>query len=534
MSKASKKEKNSSSGEKSDSPKRPAVVTSALHADQAHAKKFKKTAIIVAVLFVIFILIPTVVGGVMFWKSMQAQAVVDQQKAEARAKAEEEARIAQKLKLKQEQEEVARAIEEERLKLEEAERRLKEAERKAKIRGGVFVETEPSEATVTVGEQVVISPATIASLTYGKHTILIEKPKFESVQKEVEIKEDGIVELGLVKLVRGTGQVTVVSEPTGANVFRGGKQIGVTPLVLKKQLTGKIRFSLTSSGYLPTSAEGEVVVSPDLQLKVILEKRPGPVAGESWENDIGMEFNPVKGLPVLFAIHETNVKDFNLFVEETGYQPVGKMRSLKDGKWGYHGHEWQNPGFEQDENHPLVGVSWQDAKAFCKWLTERDREMEILSENQSYRLPKDSEWSIAVGLKEDSEGYPIDKNGVVENQYPWGNQWPPDNIFGNYAGREVQSAGWNKKWEIISVYRDPHPRTSRVGSYRRGRNGLYDMSGNVWEWSEDLYESASNWRVLRGASWATNKQDDLLLSRREFYPPESRFSMLGFRCVVEY
>jgi formylglycine-generating enzyme required for sulfatase activity len=70
----------------------------------------------------------------------------------------------------------------------------------------------------------------------------------------------------------------------------------------------------------------------------------------------------------------------------------------KDG-WKQRGATWRKPGFSQGPTHPVVGVSWNDAEEFCKWLTKRERIAGDLSQDREYRLPKDEEWSAAVGLK---------------------------------------------------------------------------------------------------------------------------------------
>jgi formylglycine-generating enzyme required for sulfatase activity len=67
---------------------------------------------------------------------------------------------------------------------------------------------------------------------------------------------------------------------------------------------------------------------------------------------------------------------------------------------------WKKPGFEQSPMHPVVGVSWHDAKAFCGWLTEPKHGLGALPAGAHYRLPTDKEWSIAVGLSSEPEKTP--------------------------------------------------------------------------------------------------------------------------------
>lgn len=179
---------------------------------------------------------------------------------------------------------------------------------------------------------------------------------------------------------------------------------------------------------------------------------------------------------------------------------------------------WENPGFNQGDDHPVVAVSWEDAKAFCKWLTRKEREMGLIASNQFYRLPQDWEWSVAVGLEEPKGGTPQDKDEKTKRVYPWGTQWPPPRGAGNYAG---------------SLNVDNFDCTPPVGSFGANRYGLYDLGGNVWEWCEDSYDGRSRGRVLRGASWISYGPRYLLSSFRRNVAPDLRdHYILGFRCVL--
>jgi formylglycine-generating enzyme required for sulfatase activity len=92
-----------------------------------------------------------------------------------------------------------------------------------------------------------------------------------------------------------------------------------------------------------------------------------------WVNSLGMKFVPVAGTQVLFSVWDTRVQDFETFVKSTGYDATAGMYSLDKHElsgWGQRGATWKEPGFSQGPTHPVVGVSWNDAKEFCKWLTK--------------------------------------------------------------------------------------------------------------------------------------------------------------------
>src|ERR1700726_5063467 len=82
-------------------------------------------------------------------------------------------------------------------------------------------------------------------------------------------------------------------------------------------------------------------------------------------------------------------------------------------------------GCPQAPTHPVVKVNWFDAVAFCKWLTEKERDENLLEDRQSYRLPTDREWSLAVGLQNETGVTPQARDGKIKNEFPWGKQWPP-------------------------------------------------------------------------------------------------------------
>ena len=264
-------------------------------------------------------------------------------------------------------------------------------------------------------------------------------------------------------------------------------------------------------------------------------------------NGLGMRFVPVFLLvpkaTVLFSVYETRVKDFRVFVRETGYvhlretkDPKSRMWSLDRDGYKQRGHSWENPGFAQTDEHPVVGVNWYDARAFCEWLTLRERAAGRLPANREYRLPRDHEWSLAVGLAEEAPARtPEEKDEKIKDRYPWG-EWPegqpPPAGAGNYADAEADDGHWPANFGTIAGYRDGYARTSPVGSFKPNALGIYDLGGNVWEWCEDEYRPGAGSRVVRGASWYILGRDLLLSSYRGGVLPLNRLDFNGFRCVV--
>lgn len=151
---------------------------------------------------------------------------------------------------------------------------------------------------------------------------------------------------------------------------------------------------------------------------------------------------------------------------------------------------------DQDDQ-PVVNVSWDDAVGYCKWLTEHD------TEGRAYRLPTEVEWKYACRAGGKGE-YGMGRDGqeiTIEN-------------LKDYAVYDAN-------------------KTTPVGSRLPNAFGLYDMHGNVWEWCQDWYDATQQTRVLRGGSW-TYHPGSLRVSCRYYDGPGSRIDDIGFRVVASF
>ncbi|MCW5556758.1 MAG: SUMF1/EgtB/PvdO family nonheme iron enzyme [Verrucomicrobiae bacterium] len=265
-----------------------------------------------------------------------------------------------------------------------------------------------------------------------------------------------------------------------------------------------------------------------------------PRSGTPFVNSLGMKFVPVLGTDVLFCVWETRVKDYAIFAQANSDVDT----SWKDSRYSEPLENTTSTSiFDKldrlatqkslkvtpSEDCPVVNVSWEDAKAFCEWLTRKEQGEGRLSRQQFYRLPTDLEWSRAVGLPVEPGNTPEDRNMKIKGVYPWGTQWPPPAGAGNYADQSAKAQFNN--WTVIDSYRDGFATTAPVGSFSANALGLFDLGGNVWEWCEDWYDSDKKFRVLRGGSWYVGVPDRLLSSYRNRDTPGSRFYGYGFRVV---
>jgi serine/threonine protein kinase len=253
----------------------------------------------------------------------------------------------------------------------------------------------------------------------------------------------------------------------------------------------------------------------------------GPLGGTAWTNSLGMVFSLVSPAQVYFSIWMTRVQDFEVFVKDRKYDATGGMVSIDaSGSQRMRGVTWQNPGFDQSPLHPVCGVSWVDATNFCRWLTDSEIASSRLARGQYYRLPTDWEWSVAAGLTEPRGASPNSLHMKERSKYPWGGAWPPPKGSANIAD---ESSGLGGR---VRGYNDSFARTSPVGSFQPNQAGLFDMSGNVLEWCDDWLEPGVQKKVLRGASWFSDTQRDLLSSFRHPEHKDTRDGRIGFRVVI--
>lgn len=233
-----------------------------------------------------------------------------------------------------------------------------------------------------------------------------------------------------------------------------------------------------------------------------------------------MKFVPVPGTTVRFCVWETRKQDYEAFAKaRPGVEEAWKEPSFK------------GQPVSSAPNHPVVNVNWEDAKAFCDWLTEKDRSEGRIPAEARYRLPTDSEWSVAAGVPQENGETPQARDRKVPELYPWGRQFPPPAGIGNYADFAARAA-FGKDWEIIPGFRDGFTTTAPVGSFTANPHGLFDMGGNVWEWCEDFMDGQSGYRVTRGASWVNAEAEYLWSSARNGRPPTFRRHGIGFRVVL--
>jgi eukaryotic-like serine/threonine-protein kinase len=313
------------------------------------------------------------------------------------------------------------------------------------------------------------------------------------------------------------GRLRLSSQPPGAEVYLDGHLVGTTEHMLEISglKPGNFDLLLVLEGYKPLEKTITLAEGQNLGESIILEQNEGVVFGRPWENGIKMRFMPV-GRELMASIWETRVSDYALFVTETGHP---------------------NPPaapFTQEPDHPVINVSRDDARAFCQWLTRRERKDERITRSHEYRLPTDLEWSLMAGLIEEegiSPGWRFARKQAV---FPWGTSWPNSEKVGNFADVAAARSPGVTAGRTIAGYDDGFAYTAPVGSFPPNELGLFDLGGNAQEWVEDEYSKLGTnvLGVLRGGGWNTYQIEQLYIGARNAVPPDYRDAFYGFRVVL--
>ena len=348
-----------------------------------------------------------------------------------------------------------------------------------------------------------------ADLKPGTYQVVAAAKGYASATRTVTMGADDLKTLTITLERPGTLEVTgkpvgsrvEISGPGGFSVVRG------LPVTVSGATRGTYRIKVSRKGYRAVEREAVVSLGKTVTVTVTLVK--GSFAGPSgslWVAISGGNFDmgSISGASNEKPVHRVTIRSFSMMKAEV---TVGQYRAcVREGKCtkpdtgGYC--NWDKDGRSR---HPVNCIDWNQARSFCRWA--------------GGRLPSEAEWEYVA------------RSAGRAWKYPWGKE--SATCLRSVMNHGGWGCGMKRTWPVCS---------KTVGNTAQG---LCDMAGNVWEWTEDCWHAnyteaptdGSAWtrnckssRVSRGGSWGSSAAS-LRTADRHFASPRSRGSDLGLRCA---
>ncbi len=403
--------------------------------------------------------------------------------------------------------------------------------------GLLAVSSQPSGAAVSIdGRYRGTTPVDVELAPGSSYQLIVSKPGYETLRRKVTMETRQGKSLR-VKLEARVGELTIRPQPSTAEVFIDGQRVGVGEQSLtlparptrvmvrspgfvdfKDEVTPKPGSPQILDAKLLTQAEAVLAATPTRiktsQGAVLQLVAPGSFAMGTPRRQQGRRPNESQRKVSLsrsfyMGVREVTNTEFRAFRSQhtSGGE---KYRELAIG------------------DHPVALLSWNDAVAFCNWLSDQEslppayktqdgQFRLVLPTTIGYRLPTEAEWAWVARYSA----------GAETRRYPWGDKLPPTQNAGNFADRSAVGIVAN----VLANYGDGYPVSAPVGKFRPSPLGFYDLGGNAAEWLHDWYTVYSGatgdgvdprgpdtgqYHVIRGSSWRHASISELRLAYRDF------------------
>ena len=360
------------------------------------------------------------------------------------------------------------------------------------------------------------------NLKEGMHLLEVRKDGYRSQQKTIQLAQQQKLDVAFDALSAIQGNLSVNFKPFGSDVYVDGVKVGQSPRVFNGVLVGNHNVEIRKSGY--TTSRQTVTISEGQTASISGSLTSS--ASSSNSNTLSSSGSSLSGnaltIPVKNGINIEMVKveagsfDMGATPEmenpDASEKPVHRVTLTNNyniGKYEVTQALWQavmgnNPSYFKGEDLPVEQVSWNDCQDFISKLNAMT--------GKKFRLPSEAEWEYAARGGKKSRGY----------------QYSGSNTLGDVAWNDGNSGS----------------KTHAVGTKQPNELGIYDMTGNVWEWCQDWYGSYSSspqtnptgavsgsGRVYHGGSWVSSARD-CRSSYRGLSTPGARSFILGLRLVL--
>ncbi len=400
----------------------------------------------------------------------------------------------------------------------------------SKNTGNLSLKVTPSDAEILINKKPYSTGGEI-ELAPGKYQIEISRQGYNSLSDVMNIEMGKEIKKEYT-LVQKTGSLRFSVSPAEAvcklsmngteyNTWKGLIQLKSIPV-------GDYDLNCSASGYV--SANKNIHISEDkytvenivmtegadVSVNMVFVKGGSFTMGSNEGDDDEKPPHKVTVSDFNIGKYEVTVGEFKKFMESGSYRTDAEQEG-----WSYvwTGTSWEKKNgvdyrcdvkgerrIREEDNHPVIHISWNDADAYCKWLSK--------STGKKYRLPTEAEWEYAARGGNRTNGYKYSGSINIEEV-----AWYWDN-----SGKKTHPVGTEKKPNEL---------------------GIYDMSGNVWEWCSDRYgayssaaqinptgASSETRRVLRGGSWFNN-YNSCRVSIRVLNDPDLRSVNNGIRVAED-
>ncbi|MFK8030941.1 MAG: SUMF1/EgtB/PvdO family nonheme iron enzyme [Gammaproteobacteria bacterium] len=396
-----------------------------------------------------------------------------------------------------------------------------------KADGTVTVTTTPSAAITVNGQFRGMSPQTFKLPPGKSYTVAASKVGFRKASRVIQATSDQDLEVNWT-LQQLLGEVIVTSSPPRAEVWQDGRQLGVSGELLLLPVNDQ-SLTIRASGYAPQT----LTVLPSPQERQTLTVSLLTVE-QAREAELARKRSIVTKDGQTLLLQRPKPFKMGASRRVRGRRANETLRDVSLTRLYYIGtHEVSNARFKafssthssgtafkvplDDADAPVVNVSWDDAARYCNWLSEQeglplaytevDGNMKsVIPATTGYRLPTEPEWAWAARFSASKQ----------PTLLPWGDALPPPEDYGNFAGR----AAIGLVNRVFDDYDDSYAATAPIGSFAADVAGLYDMAGNVSEWTNDVYLTGSRTtnvdaRVVRGSSWQHSRIGELRFTYRD-------------------